>query len=565
MTFPATATSHTLADYVARDGYATLRKALVDLKPEDVTKEVTASGLLGHGGAAFPAGRKWGVVHCNDHQPHYLCANADEGEPGTFKDRWILENAPHLLIESMLLASYALQVRNAFVYIRGEFDLPYRRLAEAVEEAYAAGYLGEHITGTEFACDLVIYRGAGSYVCGEASGLLSSIEGKRGYPRNRPPRLTVQGLYKRPTVVNNVETLANITGIVARGAEAYRRVGTAKCPGTQLVSISGHIARPGVYEIELRIPDEETPVRGLRRHASGRVPPEVPVPGGSPSTVITARGRSHHSSFDYQSFAGGGTLARVGRTDRDRQRPDMVRLLHGDRALLLTRILRPVHAVSRGDGLGVPHPRPDRRRRRDSARPREPAPHSATGMSGTTICCLADSLAMRRSGILDNYPDEFECGVQKAVQARAQPRGLRSDAAEITVTLNGKPVQVAANQTVIEAARALASTSPTSAGIRSCRSPATAASAPSRSRAARLLVEISCNMPCRDGLNIQTDSDRVKAAPQGLMEFLPLNHPIDCPICDKAGECKLQDHHFTYKTARRRSRAKPKVHATKIP
>ena len=139
MTFPVTATSHTLADYLARDGYATLRRALTDMKPEDVTKEVTAAGLLGHGGAAFPAGRKWGVVHLNDHQPHYLCANADEGEPGTFKDRWILENAPHLLLESMLIASYALQVRNAFVYIRGEFDLPYRRLAAAVEEAYAAG------------------------------------------------------------------------------------------------------------------------------------------------------------------------------------------------------------------------------------------------------------------------------------------------------------------------------------------------------------------------------------------------------------------------------------------
>ncbi|HEY5309120.1 MAG TPA: NADH-quinone oxidoreductase subunit F, partial [Casimicrobiaceae bacterium] len=227
MTFPVTATSHSLADYRVRDGYATLRRALTELKPEDVTKEVTASGLLGHGGAAFPAGRKWGVVHLNDGQPHYLCANADEGEPGTFKDRWILENAPHLLIESMLLAAYALQVRNAFVYIRGEFDLPFRRLAAAVEEAYAAGYLGEHILGSEFACDLVIYRGAGSYVCGEASGLLSSIEGKRGYPRNRPPRLTVQGLYKRPTVVNNVETLANVTGIIAEGAEAYRKVGTA--------------------------------------------------------------------------------------------------------------------------------------------------------------------------------------------------------------------------------------------------------------------------------------------------------------------------------------------------
>ncbi len=220
MTFPVTATSHLLADYRARGGYATLDKVLREMRPEQVTKEVTASGILGHGGAAFPAGRKWGVIKLNDGQPHYLCANADEGEPGTFKDRWILENAPHLLLESMLISAYALQVRHAFVYIRGEFDLPYRRLAAAVEEAYAAGYFGERILGTDFACDIVIYRGAGSYVCGEASALITSIEGKKGYPRNRPPRLTVRGLYQRPTVINNVETLSNVTG--HRGAWAAR-------------------------------------------------------------------------------------------------------------------------------------------------------------------------------------------------------------------------------------------------------------------------------------------------------------------------------------------------------
>jgi NADH-quinone oxidoreductase subunit F len=305
MTFAVTATSHSLADYVARGGYATIRKALTQLKPEDVTKEVTASGLLGHGGAAFPAGRKWGVVHLNDHQPHYLCANADEGEPGTFKDRWILENAPHLLLESMLLAAYALQVRNAFVYIRGEFDLPYRRLAAAVEEAYAAGYLGERILGTEFACDIVIYRGAGSYVCGEASGLLSSIEGKRGYPRNRPPRLTVKGLFQRPTVVNNVETLSNVAGVIMNGADAYRKVGTAKCPGTQLVSISGHIARPGVYEVEYGYPM----AKFLREDCGGMLPGQALkciVPGGISTKVLTAA-EVEPLTFDHQSFAGAGS------------------------------------------------------------------------------------------------------------------------------------------------------------------------------------------------------------------------------------------------------------------
>src|SRR6185503_19907319 len=210
MTFPVTATSHTLAEYRARGGYAALEKALRQMTPQKVIAEVAASGIQGRGGAAFPMGRKWGVIQPNDGQPHYLCANADEGEPGTFKDRWILEFAPHLLLESMLIAAYALQARHAFIYIRGEFDLPYRRITAALDEAYAAGYFGKPLFGTDFTCDLIVYRGAGSYVFGEASGLLSSLEGKRGYPRNRPPRLTVRGLYQRPTVVNNVETLSNI-------------------------------------------------------------------------------------------------------------------------------------------------------------------------------------------------------------------------------------------------------------------------------------------------------------------------------------------------------------------
>src|SRR6478672_7336529 len=172
MTFPVTANSHTLPDYRGRGGYATLERVLRQMTPQEVSAEVNASGIQGRGGAAFPMGRKWGVVHLNDGQAHYLCANADEGEPGTFKDRWILENAPHLLLESMLIAAYALQVRHAFIYIRGEFDLPYRRLAGALEESYGAGYFGEKILGTDFSCDLVIYRGAGSYVCGEASALI---------------------------------------------------------------------------------------------------------------------------------------------------------------------------------------------------------------------------------------------------------------------------------------------------------------------------------------------------------------------------------------------------------
>jgi NADH-quinone oxidoreductase subunit F len=405
MTFPVTATSHTLADYVARGGYATLRRVLTQLKPEDITKEVTASGLLGHGGAAFPAGRKWGVVHLNDHQPHYLCANADEGEPGTFKDRWILENAPHLLLESMLIASYALQVRNAFVYIRGEFDLPYRRLAAAVEEAYAAGWFGERVLGTEFSCDIVIYRGAGSYVCGEASGLLSSIEGKRGYPRNRPPRLTVQGLYKRPTVVNNVETLANITRIIAEGADAYRKVGTAKCPGTQLVSISGHIAKPGVYEVEYGYPMQQF----LFDDCGGMLPGQklkCIVPGGISTKVLTAA-EVEPLTFDHQSFAGAGSSLGSGGMIAIAEGTCMVRLLQV--------MLRFYHHESCGqctpcrEGMGWLH------RIIDRIVAGEGRPEDIDSLyrisrlqDGMTICGMGDAAGYATIGILDKYREEFE-------------------------------------------------------------------------------------------------------------------------------------------------------------
>ena len=410
MTFPVTATSHTLADYVARGGYTTLRRALTQMRPEDVTKEVTASGLLGHGGAAFPAGRKWAVVHLNDHQPHYLCANADEGEPGTFKDRWILENAPHLLLESMLIASYALQVRNAFVYIRGEFDLPYRRLAAAVEEAYAAGYFGEHILGTEFSCDVVIYRGAGSYVCGEASGLLSSIEGKRGYPRNRPPRLTVQGLFKRPTVVNNVETLANITRIIALGSEAYRKVGTAKCPGTQLVSISGHIARPGVYEVEYGYPM----AKFLFDDCGGMLPGQklkCIVPGGISTKVLTAA-EVEPLTFDHQSFAGAGSSLGSGGMIAIAEGTCMVRLLQV--------MLRFYHHESCGqctpcrEGMGWLH------RIIDRIVAGQGQPEDIDSLyrisrlqDGMTICGMGDAAGYATVGILDKYRNEFEYWIRE--------------------------------------------------------------------------------------------------------------------------------------------------------
>jgi NADH-quinone oxidoreductase subunit F len=382
---------------------------LRDLRPEQVTKEVAASGILGHGGAAFPAGRKWGVIKLNDHQPHYLCANADEGEPGTFKDRWILENTPHLLIESMLIAAYALQVRHAFVYIRGEFDLPYRRLAAAVEEAYAAGLLGapasEEAPDNPFGCDLVIYRGAGSYVCGEASALLTSIEGKKGYPRNRPPRLTVRGLYQRPTVVNNVETLANITGIMALGAEAFRQVGTAKSPGTQLISISGHIAKPGVYEVEYGQPWAPFIYEECGGVLGGAALKCV-IPGGISTKVLTAA-EIEPLTLDHASATAAGSGLGSG---------GMVVIAEGTCMVSVLQILlRFYHHESCGqctpcrDGMGWMHRIIDRIVAGDGQPGDiEQLIRISNANDGTTICGMGDAAGYATVGIIAKYRNEFE-------------------------------------------------------------------------------------------------------------------------------------------------------------
>jgi NADH-quinone oxidoreductase subunit F len=405
MTFPVTPTSHTLADYRERGGYVTLDKALREMTSQEVRAEVTASGIQGRGGAAFSMGRKWGVVNLNDGQPHYLCANADEGEPGTFKDRWILEEAPHLLLESMLIASYALQVRHAFVYIRGEFDLPYRRLAGALEEAYAAGYFGEKILGTDFSCDLVIYRGAGSYVCGEASALITSIEGKRGYPRNRPPRLTVRGLYQKPTVINNVETLANIVGIIAHGAEAFKAVGTAKNPGTRLISISGHVNRPGVYEIEVGYPWSRFIYEDCGGIPGGRGLKAV-IPGGISTKVLTGQEIAPLNLDNQEVEAAGSSLGSGG----------MIVIADGTCMVRLLQVmLRFYHHESCGqctpcrEGMGWLHRIIDRIVAGEGRPEDVDRLYQVSKLNdGNTICGMGDAAGYATIGILNKFRNEFE-------------------------------------------------------------------------------------------------------------------------------------------------------------
>jgi NADH-quinone oxidoreductase subunit F len=248
---------HTLQVYKENGGYASVEKALKSMAPNDVVEEVKKSGLRGRGGAGFPTGMKWSFLAKPEGVDRHLVCNADESEPGTFKDRYLMEKVPHLLIEGMITSSYALGAKSSYIYIRGEYFYVARILEKAIEEAYAAGYLGQNILGTNYSLDLYVQVGAGAYICGEETALLESLEGKRGNPRIKPPFPAVAGLWGRPTVVNNVETIAAVCPIVMMGGDEYAKIGIGRSTGTKLISASGHINKPGTYEIELGLPVEE--------------------------------------------------------------------------------------------------------------------------------------------------------------------------------------------------------------------------------------------------------------------------------------------------------------------
>lgn len=236
-----------IAVYEKHGGYGALRQALKEMTPDEVIEAVKVSGLRGRGGAGFPAGVKWSFLPKGVF-PRYLVANADESEPGTFKDRQIMERNPHQFIEGIAIASYAIQCHHAFIYIRGEFPYAAQCLERAIAEAEARGYLGEKILGTDYALRITVHRGAGAYICGEETALLESMEGKLGQPRVKPPFPAVVGLYNKPTVINNVETLANVPLIIERGAAWYASIGTPKSTGPKVFCLSGHVNRPGNYE-----------------------------------------------------------------------------------------------------------------------------------------------------------------------------------------------------------------------------------------------------------------------------------------------------------------------------
>lgn len=240
--------------YESTGGYSALKKALKKMTPEQVINEVKTSNLRGRGGACFPTGLKWTFMPKTTDKPKYLCCNGDESEPGSFKDREIFEKNPHQFIEGTLISCYAMGIKTAYVYIRGEYYKWINLLQKAIDEAYKKSYIGKNILGTKFSADVYIHRGAGAYICGEESALMNSIEGKRGYPRVKPPFPAANGLWGYPTTINNVETLTNIPEIIKNGGEWFSKIGEPKHPGTLLFGVSGDVNKPGVYELETGTP-----------------------------------------------------------------------------------------------------------------------------------------------------------------------------------------------------------------------------------------------------------------------------------------------------------------------
>ncbi|HIQ05449.1 MAG TPA: NADH oxidoreductase (quinone) subunit F [Anaerolineae bacterium] len=296
--------SHTIDVYLEGGGYQAAEKALKQMTPQQVVEEVKAAGVRGRGGAGFPAGVKWGFLPKGVY-PRYLVCNADEGEPGTFKDRMLMEYDPHQVIEGILISSYACEVERAFIYIRGEYGFAYERLKTAIKEAYERGYLGKNILSTDYSLELTLHRGAGAYICGEETALLTSLEGYRGHPRLKPPFPAAEGLYRKPTIINNVETLCNIPHVIKHGAHWYRQFGTERSPGFRIFSLSGEVKHPGLYEL----PHGTTLRELIYEYGGGTIddrPIKAIIPGGLSMPQLPASALD--TPLDFESVQKAGSL-----------------------------------------------------------------------------------------------------------------------------------------------------------------------------------------------------------------------------------------------------------------
>lgn len=300
------ANSNTIAVYLENNGYETAKRVLTTLQPDQIIDEVKKSGLRGRGGAGFPTGMKWSFLPKDNPKPRYLCVNADESEPGTFKDRYIMEYDPHTLLEGILISCFAIKSNKAFIYIRGEYYHPHQVLEKAIAEAYEKGFFGKNVFGSGFDVDVVLHRGAGAYICGEETALIESLEGKKGQPRIKPPFPAVEGVFGCPTIVNNVATIASVPWILENGGAEYAKIGTEKSPGTFMFSISGHVNKPGVYEVPMGYPFLkflEEKAGGVRNGKKLK----ALIPGGSSTPILNPKD-CEDLTLDYESVAAHGSM-----------------------------------------------------------------------------------------------------------------------------------------------------------------------------------------------------------------------------------------------------------------
>jgi len=393
----------TLKGYQELGGYEVLKKAL-KMKPAEIIATVKESGLRGRGGAGFSTGTKWSFLPKNDEDRYLLC-NADEGEPGTFKDRLMMERAPHQLIEGMIISAYAIGSKKSYIYIRGEYTYPIRVVEQALREAYDAGLLGKNILGSGFSHDMDVYRGAGAYICGEETGMISSLEGLKGQPKLKPPFPAVKGYLKKPTIVNNVETLAAVVPIIRDGAQAYRKFGTEKSAGTKLFSLSGDVVKPGNYEVTLgyKLSDLINNEGGGLK--SGRKLKAV-IPGGSSAPVLTAE-EAAKATLDYECLQQMGSMLGSGAVIVIDDSHSMVDLL--------STIMHFYHHESCGqctpcrEGTGWLDKMLHRILLGEAkSQDLDQVLNVAKNMMGRTICALSDAAALPAISFVSKFRDEFE-------------------------------------------------------------------------------------------------------------------------------------------------------------
>jgi NADH-quinone oxidoreductase subunit F len=400
--------SAAIETYIRDDGYQGARKALAEMTQEQVIAEVTKSNLRGLGGAGFPTGKKWGFIPKDTIKPKYLVVNADEGEPGTVKDRYVISKDPHRLIEGMIIASYATGCRKAYVYIRGEYAQPAKILQQAIDDAKKYGFLGKRIFNTDVELEVIVHRGSGAYICGEETALLESLEGKKGFPRLRPPFPAISGLFASPTVINNVETLSCVPTIIQRGGEWFADLGYGKSGGTRLFSLSGHVQKPGLYEASHGVTLREL-IGAAGGVNEGRALKAV-IPGGISAKILTANEIDVRMDFD--SLLAAGTMAGSAGVIVMDDTTCMPRALWHASKFFAHESCGQCSPCREGTGWAF---KIVDRIMKGNGRPEDldTLLNIAVNMEGRTICVFADAAAWPIQSYISKFRDEFEFHIRE--------------------------------------------------------------------------------------------------------------------------------------------------------